>query len=215
MTGAERRVVPIGGGSIELLDCPCDSDLAPIVLLHEGLGSADLWRRFPADLHARTRRRVIAFSRYGHGASSKAPGRRTAAFFHEEALYVLPELLTMLGVREPVLIGHSDGASIALIHAARQPVSALVLLAPHVIVEELTLTQIHETRQAFVDGDLRRHMAPHHADPDAAFWGWCEVWLDPAFATWSLVREAGALTAPTLHSCKARTTRTGHWCMSS
>lgn len=174
------------------------SPLAPIVLLHEGLGSVGLWRDFPALLHLRAGRRVVAFSRYGHGRSGPPPRARTPAFFHEEALEVLPELLDALEVHEPVLLGHSDGASIALIHAAHHPVAALVLLAPHVMVEAVTIAAIRETRQTYVKGDLGERMRRHHDDPDAAFWGWCNVWLDPAFLDWSLEAEIRRVTAPAL-----------------
>jgi pimeloyl-ACP methyl ester carboxylesterase len=190
--------VEIGGLPIEILDLPGTSDGAPLVLLHEGLGSVGLWREFPAQLQATTGRRLIAFSRYGHGHSARPPRQRTPAFFHDEALEVLPELLAALAVSDPVLVGHSDGASIGLIHAAHHPVTALVLLAPHVFVEDICVTAIRGTRETFVSGELRERMARHHADPDAAFWGWCDVWLDPAFAHWSLEEEASRLRAPTL-----------------
>jgi pimeloyl-ACP methyl ester carboxylesterase len=111
---------------------------------------------------------------------------------------VLPELLAALEVDRPVLVGHSDGASIALIHAAEHPVERLVLLAPHVFVEEITVAAIRDTRASFVAGPLRARMARHHDDPDAAFWGWCGVWLDPAFAEWTLDDEVRRLTAPAL-----------------
>jgi pimeloyl-ACP methyl ester carboxylesterase len=107
-------------------------------------------------------------------------------------------VLVALGVEEPILVGHSDGASIALIHAAHRPVSALVLLAPHVFVEDITVNAIRATREAFLGGDLRERMSGRHADPDAAFWGWCDVWLDPAFRDWNLEREAARVNAPTL-----------------
>jgi pimeloyl-ACP methyl ester carboxylesterase len=190
--------VEVGGLPIEVSDLPGPSPEAPLVLLHEGLGSVGLWREFPSELQAATGRRVIAFSRYGHGRSAPPPRPRTPAFFHEEALEVLPELLSALEVAEPVLVGHSDGASIGLIHAAHHPVTALVLLAPHVFVEDVCVTAIRGTRETFVDGELRARMARHHDDPDAAFWGWCDVWLDPAFLDWSLDEEAGMLEAPTL-----------------
>jgi pimeloyl-ACP methyl ester carboxylesterase len=190
--------VPVGGRRVETLELPGSDAGAPLVLLHEGLGSVGLWRGFPGRLHAATGRRLIAFSRYGHGRSAPPPGPRTPAFFHEEALEVLPELLAVLRAPEPVLVGHSDGASIALIHAAHHPVTALVLLAPHVLVEDITVEEIRGTRDAYIDGGLRTRMARHHDDPDAAFWGWCDVWLDPAFRSWSLEEEAARLTAPAL-----------------
>ncbi len=193
--------VQVGGRAIEVLEIPPrppSSDDAPLVLLHEGLGSVGLWREFPAELQAATGRRVIAFSRYGHGRSAPPPRPRTPAFFHEEALEVLPELLAALNVSDPVLVGHSDGASIGLIHAAHHPVDALVLLAPHVFVEDICVTAIRGTRETFVAGELRERMARHHDDPDAAFWGWCDVWLDPAFLEWNLEEEAALVQAPTL-----------------
>ncbi len=190
--------VQVGGLPIEVLDVPGRSPEAPLVLLHEGLGSVGLWREFPSQLQAATGRRLIAFSRYGHGHSAPPPHPRTPAFFHEEALDVLPALLSALEVTDPVLVGHSDGASIGIIHAAYHPVTALVLLAPHVFVEDICVNAIRGTRETFVDGELRERMARHHDDPDAAFWGWCDVWLDPAFRRWRLDEEAGLVQAPTL-----------------
>jgi pimeloyl-ACP methyl ester carboxylesterase len=189
-------VAPLGDRSLELLDLP-GVDPA-LVLLHEGLGSVGLWRGLPARLHDATGRRLIAFSRFGHGHSAPPPRPRTPAFFHEEALEVLPALLEDRGVEAPVLVGHSDGGSIAIIHAAHRPVTALALLAPHVFVEEVTVREIAQTRQQYLAGGLRNRMARHHDNPDAAFWGWCDVWLDPEFRSWSLEREAARVHAPTL-----------------
>jgi pimeloyl-ACP methyl ester carboxylesterase len=199
VTSSVTGVIELDGASLEILDLPeLQPQLAPLVLLHEGLGSVGLWRDFPAALHRLTGRRLIAFSRYGHGRSSAPPQPRTPAFFHEEALEVLPGLLDRLDVTEPVLIGHSDGASIALIHAAHHPVRAAVLIAPHLFVEERTVLAIRGTRKLYEEGGLRERMARHHDDPDAAFRGWCDVWLDPAFGAWNLEDEAGRLTAPIL-----------------
>jgi pimeloyl-ACP methyl ester carboxylesterase len=192
------RELRVDGRRIEVLELPGSQDEAPLVLLHEGLGSARLWRRFPEALHAATGRRALAFSRYGHGRSEPPPRRRTPEFFHEEALDVLPEILSRLEAEAPILVGHSDGGSIALIHAGRHPVAALALLAPHVVVEDITVDAIRETRRRYIEGDLRERMARHHDDVDAAFWGWCDVWLDPAFRAWSLEPDAELVSAPTL-----------------
>src|SRR6266542_2710871 len=123
----------VDGLTVEVADLPGDRARRALVLLHEGLGSVGLWRSFPAALREATGRRVIAFSRFGHGRSDPPRAPRTPAFFHEEALDVLPELLSAFGAPEPILVGHSDGASIALIHAGRHPASGLALLAPHVV----------------------------------------------------------------------------------
>jgi pimeloyl-ACP methyl ester carboxylesterase len=193
-----ERPLTIAGRRLEAVELPGDPSRSALVLLHEGLGSVGLWRDFPHALHAATGRRVIAFSRFGHGRSEPPPLPRTPAFFHEEALDVLPEVLAQLDAPEPVLVGHSDGGSIALIHAGRHPVAGIALLAPHVIVEAVTVAAIREARDAFDGGGLRTRMARHHVDPDAAFNGWCDVWLDPAFQAWSLEPDAEAVTCPVL-----------------
>jgi pimeloyl-ACP methyl ester carboxylesterase len=176
----------VDGRRLELLDLPGDSSLPAIVLLHEGLGSVGLWRGFPAGLATATGARVLAFSRYGHGASDPPPRPRTPRFMHEEALDVLPHLLAATGIEKPVLLGHSDGASIALIHAAAHPVAAVVALAPHVFVEPLCLTEIRAAKETYETGGLRTRMGRHHRDPDAAFYGWNDVWLHPDFPHWSI-----------------------------
>jgi pimeloyl-ACP methyl ester carboxylesterase len=182
-----------------MLQIPGDQRRAAIVMLHEGLGSVGLWRDFPKALGRETGRRVIAFSRFGHGSSEVSPWPRdVTGFHHREALTMLPEFLSALDVREPLLVGHSDGASIGLIYAGRHAVAGLVLLAPHVFVESLTLESIRQTRDDYRDGGLRERLARHHDDVDAAFWGWCDMWLDPAFAAWNLEPDAARVTAPTL-----------------
>jgi len=199
MTGpASERRLTVCGLRLEAIELPGEAHAPPFVLLHEGLGSVGLWRDFPAALRAASGRRVLAFSRFGHGRSDPPARPRTPAFFHEEALEVLPEALEQLGAPDPLLVGHSDGGSIALIHAGRHPVAGIALLAPHVIVEEVTVAAIREARAAFDGGVLRERMARHHDDPDAAFHGWCDVWLDPAFRTWSLEEDAARVTCPTL-----------------
>jgi pimeloyl-ACP methyl ester carboxylesterase len=167
-------------------------------LLHEGLGSVSAWRDFPEALRRATSRRVIAYSRFGHGSSDPPPAPRTPAFFHEEARDVLPEVLRRLDVDEPVLVGHSDGASIALVHAGASPVHALVLLAPHVVVEDVTIEAIRETRGKFETTDLRERLGRHHDDPDLTFGQWCDVWLDPSFRSWTLEPDAERVESPVL-----------------
>ena len=192
------RDVRVQGRRIETVEIAGDAGRRALVLLHEGLGSVGLWRDFPRALAEATGRRVIAFSRYGHGRSERPPAPRTPAFFHEEALEVLPAVLEQAGAAEPVLIGHSDGGSIALIHAGHHPVAGIALMAPHVIVEDVTVAAIREARAAFDSGVLRERMARHHDDAAAAFNGWCDVWLDPAFRTWNLEAEARRVAAPAL-----------------
>src|SRR4051795_1187872 len=198
VTAAVPRSAVVLGRRIDAVEHPGEPDRRAIVLLHEGLGSVGLWRGFPAALQAATGRRVLAFSRHGHGRSQTPPRPRTPAFFHEEALDVLPALLPQLDAPEPILVGHSDGASIALIHAGAHPVAGLALIAPHVFVEDVTVEEIRRTRELFQAGGLRERMARHHDDPDDAFLGWCDVWLDPAFREWTIEADARGLTAPAL-----------------
>ena len=185
-------------GAIELLDIPGDRDEPEIVLLHEGLGSVGLWRGFPERLADATGRRTVAFSRFGHGQSDPPPRPRTPAFMHEEALEVLPELLARLDLQEPILVGHSDGASIALIYAAHHTVAGVVAIAPHAFVEEMCLAEIRRARDAYEQTDLRERMSRHHRDPDAAFFGWNDVWLDPDFPNWAITDELERITCPLL-----------------
>lgn len=193
-----RRTIDFSGGELEVLDIAGDSPGPPLVLSHGGLGAAGLWEEFPHSLAAATGRRVVAFSRHGHGWSARPPRPRTPRFMHEEARAVLPELLERLAISEPILVGHSDGASISLIHAAEHPVSGVAVMAPHVFVEEICVREIAATRERYVNGDLREKMAPHHRDVDAAFFGWCEVWLDPLFPLWDIRSLLPQVTAPLL-----------------
>ncbi len=194
-----RRAVTIAGRRIDVLELDGDERLAPVVMLHEGLGSVDLWRDLPIAIALATGRRVIAFSRFGHGRSEPSPWPAdVTGFHHREALELLPQLLAALEASEPLLLGHSDGASIALIHAGRHPVSGLVLLAPHVFVEPLTLASIRETRDAYLVGDLRARMDRHHDNVDAAFWGWSDMWLHRDFRAWNLESDLALVSAPTL-----------------
>ena len=170
-----------------------------LVLLHEGLGSIALWRGLPAALHGATGRRTVVYSRGGYGHSGTVPLPRPATYMHHEADVVLPELLAALGLEHPVLVGHSDGASIALLHAgAGHPVTALVLLAPHVVVEDVGVAAIAAARDAYATTDLRARLARYHDDVDAAFYGWNDVWLSPEFRSWDITPRLSAIAAPVL-----------------
>jgi pimeloyl-ACP methyl ester carboxylesterase len=163
---------------------PAPEAAPSIVLLHEGLGSVSLWRDFPARVAAATGCGVFAYSRLGYGRSDTVKLPRPLTFMHDEARDVLPRVLEASGVRRCILLGHSDGASIAAIYAgSRQDfrVRGLVLLAPHFFVEELGLAEIAEAKRRYETTELRERLARHHRDPDAAFRGWSGAWLDPGF----------------------------------
>jgi pimeloyl-ACP methyl ester carboxylesterase/GNAT superfamily N-acetyltransferase len=197
-TQPTTSTIKLGDRALEVLDLAGAPDRPALVLLHEGLGSVGLWRGFPQRLVEATGRRTVTFSRYGHGQSDPPPRPRTASFMHEEALEVLPELLAKLAIDKPVLVGHSDGASIALIHAAHHPVEAVVAIAPHVFVEDVCIREIRQARIAYDEGNLRERLARHHRDPDAAFFGWNDVWLDPAFPQWDITGQLESVTCPLL-----------------
>ena len=171
-----------------------------IVFLHEGLGSLAMWKDWPARLCAEHGFKGLVFSRYGYGRStSKPPHERwPVSFMHAQAREVLPALFDALGIRRPWLFGHSDGGSIALLHAAQFDVAGLVVVAPHLFVEDLSIASIEKARQAYATTDLRQRLARYHADPDSAFRGWNDIWLDPAFRDWNIEAELAAITAPVL-----------------
>lgn len=173
-----------------------------LVLLHEGLGSVSMWRDFPARLAEATGLGALAYSRAGHGGSDPVPLPRPLTFMHEEALVVLPAVLDAAGVREAVLVGHSDGGSIALIHAgggSTERVRALLLEAPHVFCEERSVRSIAEAAQRYRQGDLRRALERHHGtNVDVAFWGWNGAWLDPGFRDWNIETHLRGVRVPVL-----------------
>ena len=169
-----------------------------LVFLHEGLGSVALWRDFPGRLAQATGRRALIYSRAGHGNSPVPDEPRRPRFMHDEALDVLPALLQEHGIERPVLVGHSDGGSIALIHASRHPVTKLVLLAPHVFVEDLSVASIAEARETFETTDLRDRMGRYHRDAVATFRLWNDIWLAPEFRDWNIEDVLPAVTAPVL-----------------
>jgi pimeloyl-ACP methyl ester carboxylesterase len=176
------------------------ADRPTIVLLHEGLGSVALWKDFPRQLARRTGWSVVAYSRYGHGNSDPLTQPRRIDFMHHEAEIVLPALLDRLEIARPVLFGHSDGASIALIFAGAFPrrAAALVLEAPHVLVEGRALASISRAREDYFSRDLPTRLAPYHADPESTFRGWNDIWLDPAFRAWNIEEYLSSIRCPVL-----------------
>ena len=182
------RFVEVAGHRLECVRIPGAKSAPTLVFLHEGLGSVALWKDFPARVANATGCPVLVYSRAGYGRSSPAALPRATDYMHVEALTVLPALLDRLGIVDPVLVGHSDGASIALLHAGsgRRPVRALVALAPHVFVEDMSIAGIAEVRRQYDTTDLRERLARRHADPDAAFRGWNDIWLAPAFRSWNI-----------------------------
>jgi len=175
-----------------------------LVFLHEGLGSVAMWRDFPARLCEAAQCRGLVYSRPAYGRSTPRPAseRWQPDFMHQQAHEVLPALLDALDVDTvadpPWLFGHSDGGSIALLHAARFPqrVAGLIVLAPHILVEDLSITSIQKAREAYRDTDLRERLARYHDDVDSAFHGWNHIWLDPAFRRWRIDGEIDTISAP-------------------
>jgi pimeloyl-ACP methyl ester carboxylesterase len=192
---------------------PADGPL--LVFLHEGLGSVSMWRDFPTQLCERLGARGLVYSRPGYGRSTpRAQDERWGVdFMHRQAHEVLPALLQALNVQEPIwLVGHSDGGSIALLYAARHgsaangqsqapeapPLAGAIVLAPHILVEEVSVRSIEQARQAYLHTDLRQRLARHHDDPDSAFWGWNDIWLSPAFRSWSIEADLHRIKVPVL-----------------
>ncbi|MCV0395204.1 MAG: alpha/beta hydrolase [Rhizobiaceae bacterium] len=172
-----------------------------VVLLHEGLGSTGLWRDFPQKLAQASGHGVFAFSRRGYGASDPADLPRPVDYMTREALDVLPEVLDRIGFEKGVLAGHSDGATIAAIHAGTvqdHRVRGVVLIAPHFFTEPEGLASIAEARVAYETGGLKEKLARHHADPDNAFRGWNDAWLTPAFHDWNVEEVIAYIRVPVL-----------------
>lgn len=210
--------VHIDGVGLEVAHIPGPADRAPLVFLHEGLGSVAMWQQrgqhWPADLCAATGRAGWLYSRRGYGQSDPVAnvrgqpgwhrtwhtGRHEPDYMHLEAWTVLPALLDALGVSRPVLVGHSDGATIALLHASRHAVAGCVAMAPHVFIEEVALRAIAQAR-ALYEGDsagLRQRLSRYHADVDNAFWQWNDVWLSEAFRHFDIRAQCQTITAPLL-----------------
>ncbi len=197
------RRVALAGGEVEYawVGAADERGAGTLVFLHEGLGCAAMWGRFPHALAAAAGRRGLIYSRFGYGASAALSAPRTERFMHEEALDALPELLDRLGVRMPLLIGQSDGASIALIYASAHPsaVSGLILEAPHVFAEQVTIDAIRDISARFRDDAVfREKFGRYHADARAVVEQWGAAWLAPAFRGWTIEEALGAIACPVL-----------------
>ena len=206
------RQITVHGVVLETLQISGPADRPTLVFLHEGLGSVALWRDWPQKLCQRLSLPGLVYSRQGYGQSDArtdvrgeprqvngvAHGRLQPDYMHHEARVVLPELLHQLGIVRPWLLGHSDGGTIALLHASQYPVTGCIVMAPHVIVEDISVKAIAEAREAYLNGPLRQRLAAFHADVDCAFWQWNDAWLNPAFRSYDIRPELTTITAPLL-----------------
>jgi pimeloyl-ACP methyl ester carboxylesterase len=207
------RIFNVSGMQLEVaIVGPVSPSTPALVFLHEGLGSVSLWRDWPAELCSQLQMPGLVYSRQGYGQSDATAnvrnnskvlngvrqGRLQADYMHHEALAVLPRLLQGLGIQNPILIGHSDGGTIALIYASHHPVAACVVMAPHVMVEDISVNAVAQARDAFLQGSLRERIAKFHADVDGAFWQWNDVWLSSAFRGFDIRKEIEGITAPLL-----------------
>ena len=191
---------------------PTSPERPTLVFLHEGLGSVAMWRDWPLQLASQCGCGALVYSREGYGKSSphldvRGPSRLEAGrhcgrwqpdYMHREALQVLPALLQALQIERPVLLGHSDGGTIALLHAEHHPVAGCIVMAPHVMVEDVSIRSIEAARSAFEQGDLKKRLAPYHDDVDGAFWQWNDVWLSDAFRAYDIRQEIARISAPLL-----------------
>ena len=200
--GWAGRAVRIEHGWI----APERRDAPLLVFLHEGLGSLSMWRDYPQRLCSALGWRGLVYSRPGYGRSTPRDADEVwrPDFMHRQADELLPALLQALDIDssrdKPWLFGHSDGGSIALLYAAHhgRRIAGAVVLAPHTLVEDLSLASIEQAREAYLHGELRQRLARHHDDPDSAFWGWNRIWLDPGFRGWSIAAELANIQCPLL-----------------
>ena len=197
---APSGTLPIDASELEYRMVGPAPDAAPtIVLLHEGLGSAGLWGDFPQQLQAATGAGVFSYSRAGYGASTPATLPRPLDYMHVEALEVLPKLLDAIGFRRGLLVGHSDGASIAAIYAGGvqdHRIRGLALIAPHFIVEDISVQSIAEIKAVYETTDLKAKLKRWHSDVDNAFYGWNDAWLNPKFRDWDISEYLAYIRVP-------------------
>lgn len=196
----QSSFVTVQGRRLEYRRVAATRPTAPtLVFLHEGLGSVSLWREFPNDVAQATGCGALVYSRYGYGRSDVLEAPYQVDYMHREARDVLPELLDKLGIVDPLLVGHSDGASIALIYAAAHPeMKGLIVLAPHVFVEDISVRSIAAARETFETSDLPKRLARHHADAARTFYGWNDIWLHPDFRAWNIEEVLPEIAYPLL-----------------
>lgn len=196
-----RHYAQIGDQRLEYIDLPAHQlRRPPLIFLHEGLGSVSAWRDFPARVAAASGCRCLVYSRRGHGRSCAFGAPHTPRFVHEEALETLPALRSFWGVERPLLIGHSVGASMALLHAGagRWELAGVAAMAPLLNVEESNRRSIAAVGAAYPGSGMQRRLARHHDDADAVFWSWNDTWLSPAFRDWNIEAELARLRCPVL-----------------
>ncbi len=195
-----RCFVALGDRRLEVQFIAAPHESRPVlVFLHQGLGSVTMWRDVPSALAQRTGCAALVYSRFGYGWSDPAPEPRSPDFMLSEGTDVLPALLSSLGLGDVILVGHSDGATIALAYlAAGHAARGAIVAAPHVLDEEITWRAIAAQQAAWDGGTLRRRLARHHRDADAMFRSWAAIWLAPEFRGWSIVPRLPAVTVPLL-----------------
>jgi pimeloyl-ACP methyl ester carboxylesterase len=179
---------------------PRHAHLPTIVMLHEGMGSVAHWKDFPIQLAEETGAGIFVYSRYGHGGSDALEETRSVCYMHHEAQVVLPEILRKASIERPLLLGHSDGASIAILYAGMFPHApiGLILEAPHVFVEEITVSSIAQARAHYNETDLPERLGRYHVNVNSLFWGWNNIWLHEAFRTWNIESFLDLIRCPVL-----------------
>jgi pimeloyl-ACP methyl ester carboxylesterase len=195
----EHSFVTVRGRRIEVRTIEGDPARPTLVFLHEGLGSVSMWKGFPARVAETTGCPTVVYSRYGYGGSDLLEAPFGVDYMHREADEALPELIAKLGIERPILVGHSDGASIALIYTgAHENVLGLVALAPHVFVEDVSVRSIEEAKVAFETTEMPQKLARHHADARRTFYGWNDIWLHPDFRRWNIEACLPRIRCPVL-----------------
>ncbi len=196
----KRFSIAVAGRQLEALHLKGSLANSPtLVFLHEGLGSISLWRDFPQRVVAATGYSALIYSRYGYGQSDLLAESRATDYMHREALDVLPSVLAQCEIENPILLGHSDGASIALIYAgAGNDVSGLIVEAPHLFVEEISLHGVAQAALTYRTTDLPQKLGRHHRDAGKTFWGWHDVWNSAAFRDWNIESTVASIRCPIL-----------------